>query len=318
METKGFIWIGSYAHLLYGLDENLTQQVLHSSHSEPLTVAAASGSLLATGSADTTVWVYKGTKEVGVLQRHTGSITALCFYKIKHLLSASTDGTICVWRLKDWECLLQRKAHTKGVRALALHPSGRMALSLGEGSRKAKLWNLATGQEALVFKLVRGSDAALSVPSVSGEKQFVKNDGDLPLQCCWSASGDMFLIQWAAQVDVFRVSDGAKAPIVSFAFDSKVTCCLCAAEGVVLAGTDDGAVVWLSVAERRIVRRETLPGRVRQVALFGESIVAITTAGHVTVLGGKSVSLSDRLTCLAVSTHEKREPRAAKKSKTVV
>ena len=307
------VWIGAYSHLLYGLDENLTQQVLHSSHTERLTVAAASGNLLATGSTDTTVWVYKGCKEVGVLQRHSGAITALCFYKGKHLLSASSDGTLCVWRVKDWECLLQRKAHTRGVRSLALHPSGRMALSLGEGSRKAKLWNLATGKEAHVFRLVRGLEPALRVESVSGEKQHQAQD--LPQQCCWSPSGKLFAVQWAAQVDLFSVTDAAKTPVFSVAFDWKVTCSLFAAEDTLLVGTDDGAVVWVDAARRTVARREALAGRVRQVGLLGDSVVAITSSGQVAVLGGKSINLADRLTCMAVCERERQPERTAKKPK---
>ncbi len=136
------LWIGSYTHLLYGLNaESLVQEVLHSTHTEQLSAVAASGQYLATGSTDTTVWIFKTSvkKELGALQRHTGTITGLAFFKTRNLLSCSSDGTICVWRVKDWECLLQIKAHKKGVRSMALHPSGRMALSLGEGSRKVSV-----------------------------------------------------------------------------------------------------------------------------------------------------------------------------------
>ncbi len=203
------VWIGSYTRLLYGLNEKLGQEVLHSSHTEQVTCVAASGMLLATGSADTTVWVYKTStkKELGVLQRHTGAITALAFYKTRNLLSASADGTVCVWRVKDWECLLQIKAHKKGVRHLAMHPSGRMALTLGEGSRKAKLWNLLTGKEAVLFRLERGGDPVLTVPAVNGDKLFLPRDfRDMPLSCSWSPSGNRFAVQWVTQVDVFSAA----------------------------------------------------------------------------------------------------------------
>jgi WD40 repeat protein len=205
-------------------------------------------------------------KELGALHRHTGAITGLAFFKTRNLFSCSSDGTICVWRVKDWECLLQIKAHKKGVRSLALHPSGRMALTLGEGSRKvsrsllssfdiafvfvfssfffvflcfvffqALLWNLMTGKQAVVFKLDRGGDPAITVPSIKGEKVssfwisifllltkkknrkafFPRDFLDMPQVCKWSPSGNLFLIQWAAQLDVFSASGDC---FVSFFF----------------------------------------------------------------------------------------------------
>ena len=103
------LFLGSYNHLLYGLSvpagtggKALGSEFLHSTHALKLTCVAASGSLLASGSDDTNVWVFRTTtrREVGQLARHNGSITGLAFYKTKHLLSASMDGTICVWRTK--------------------------------------------------------------------------------------------------------------------------------------------------------------------------------------------------------------------------
>ena len=40
---------------------------------------------------------------------------------------------------------------------MAMHPSGRMALTVGDASRKAKLWNLMTGKMAVLFKLDQGA-----------------------------------------------------------------------------------------------------------------------------------------------------------------
>ena len=103
------LFLGSYNHLLYGLsvpagagNGALGSEFLHSTHALKLTCVAASGSLLASGSDDTNVWVFRTTtrREVGQLARHNGSITGLAFYGTKHLLSASMDGTICVWRTK--------------------------------------------------------------------------------------------------------------------------------------------------------------------------------------------------------------------------
>ena len=64
-----------------------------------------------------------------------------------------------------------------------------------------------TGKQAVVFKLDRGGDVVLTVSSTKGEKAFFPRDFvDMPQVVKWSPSGNFFLIQWAAQVDIFSAS----------------------------------------------------------------------------------------------------------------
>ena len=64
-------------------------------------------------------------------------------------------GTICIWRTKDWECLKILKGHKGRVNSLAIHPSGKIALSVSI-DKTVHLWNLLTGQKANVNKLGKG------------------------------------------------------------------------------------------------------------------------------------------------------------------
>jgi protein MAK11 len=53
----------------------------------------------------------KKRKELGALAgQQQGDINAIEFYG-KYMLSASDDGTICIWRSKDWELLKTMKGH---------------------------------------------------------------------------------------------------------------------------------------------------------------------------------------------------------------
>jgi protein MAK11 len=65
------------------------------------------GEILATGGDDEYIRLFNlsALKERGELTQHTGSVTALSFYRSSHLLSASQDGTVCIWRASDWLCL---------------------------------------------------------------------------------------------------------------------------------------------------------------------------------------------------------------------
>ena len=64
-----------------------------------------------------------------------GAVTAITFYTPRasgmptHLLNGSADGSISVWAAPTWDCLKTLIGHKSEVTGLAVHPSGRMALS---------------------------------------------------------------------------------------------------------------------------------------------------------------------------------------------
>lgn len=88
----------------------------------------------------------KKRRDVGTLSQHRGTVAALAFVGSSHLLSGGEDGRIALFRCKDWECLHVLR-HKKPVQSLAVHPSGKLALSVGK-ERSLKLWNLLTGKQA--------------------------------------------------------------------------------------------------------------------------------------------------------------------------
>jgi protein MAK11 len=92
---------------------------------------------------------------LGSLVQHNAAITALQFYSRKYLLSASEDATICIWRTRDWECMATMKGHKGRVNGLSVHPTGKIAISVGK-DKTLRLWNLMTGRKASATKLREG------------------------------------------------------------------------------------------------------------------------------------------------------------------
>jgi protein MAK11 len=88
----------------------------------------------------------KKRKDIGSLSQHQGTINSLAFAGTTHLLSGAEDGRIGLFRTKDWECLHILR-HKKPVTSLAVHPSRKVALSVGK-EKSIKLWNLMTGKQA--------------------------------------------------------------------------------------------------------------------------------------------------------------------------
>lgn len=179
---------GSYEKLLYGLDGTVTSSqsgyefhlkpiFIFPAHVSSIKAVAASpsgGKWLATGSSDeiVKVWDLARRKEIGGLMHHqgmcssvvienkstqprSGSITYLQFPSRSHLLSASEDGTLCLFHARDWTVLRSLKGHKGRVNSVAIHPSGKVALSVGH-DKTLRMWDLMRGKGSASTKLGKG------------------------------------------------------------------------------------------------------------------------------------------------------------------
>ncbi|TID29443.1 hypothetical protein CANINC_001966 [Pichia inconspicua] len=177
------------------------QPIFHfSAHSLSIRTLDIAKRYLVTGSNDEHIRIYdlQKRKELGTLLQHQGSITKLYFSnevessiddeheddgkdtestfplhkKGKWLLSASEDGTIMIWRTKDWEKFGILKGHRGSVEDLAIHPTGRIAISVGSDAT-IRLWNLMTAKKAGLLKikgaLSRGQLASFIKFSLTGD-----------------------------------------------------------------------------------------------------------------------------------------------------
>ncbi len=74
-----------------------------------------------------------------------------------HVLIGLSSGKIVIYRKKDWSIQHILACHDeKGVNSIAVHPSGKMALSGGKDG-KICLWDLMRGRLAFVHKITGGS-----------------------------------------------------------------------------------------------------------------------------------------------------------------
>lgn len=169
---------GSYEHnllclsLLLEKNIQLFTPIFHfTPHTQSIRCVATSKRYLVSGSNDELIRIYdlQKRKELGTLLHHSGSITCLEFFKSKWLFSGGGDGKIFIWRTKDWEALAELKGHKGAVNDFSIHPSGRVAISVGE-DRTLRLWNLMTARKASLLKLY---DTGLKVKWSSDGKNYV-------------------------------------------------------------------------------------------------------------------------------------------------
>uniref|UniRef100_A0A8D0HNP8 PAK1 interacting protein 1 n=1 Tax=Sphenodon punctatus TaxID=8508 RepID=A0A8D0HNP8_SPHPU len=180
---------GCYEQILFGfavrLGENwtLVPDFTHHAHTASLSAVAVNHRYAVTGSRDETIQIYDMKKKIehGALLQHDGTVTCLEFYGNAHLLSGAEDGLICIWNTKIWECLKSIKAHKGHVTSLSIHPSGKLALSVGT-DKTLRTWNLVEGRSAFIKNLKQNA-------------HIVK----------WSPSGEKYVVVITNKVDVYRL-----------------------------------------------------------------------------------------------------------------
>ena len=168
------IFLGSYERLVFGLEATLKAkddvELALKYRIKPLFILPAhlssvrslstspSGSLLASGSTDETIHIYDLQKlvDLGPLWHHSGTITSMEFHG-RHFLSSGEDGSLNIYRTKDFELLKAIKGHKSGIEALAVHPTGKLALSVGRGDNTMRVFDLERGVRGAAMKLERNA-----------------------------------------------------------------------------------------------------------------------------------------------------------------
>ncbi|KLO19291.1 WD40 repeat-like protein [Schizopora paradoxa] len=234
---------GSYEKLLYGLEGSLSYEEgepstlkgtlkplfifpAHVSGVKSVAGSPSGGKWLASGSTDEIikVWDLRRRKEIGGLMQHQGSITHLSFPTRSHLVSASEDGTICIFRARDWVLLRTLKGHKGRINSVAIHPSGKVGLSVGKDNA-LRMWDLMRGKGSASTKLGK-------------EGELVR----------WSLKGDCFVIQSGKSLDIYTTDMALQRTITHSSRVHDLCFCKRADDGdkevLLVAGEDKKVVIY--------------------------------------------------------------------------
>lgn len=217
-------------------------------HIGAITALGGARDKMVSGSADETLRVYDLTRrrELGRLDKHRGTVTGVALTRDgSHMVTTAEDRTLCIWRTREWECTrtIEHVHGRGGALALALHPSGKAALTLGARGL-VRLWDLVHGTLAAA---VREDAAACAL--------------------AWDARGECYAVAADRRVTVRAVQQQPDAPRAVLEHPARVLTLQSLADGLLACGCADGKIyVWDTTSAAAAAKpREVLEGHTARI-----------------------------------------------------
>lgn len=155
-----------------------------------------------------------------------------------HCILGFSNGKIIIYKKRDWSVQHVLAGHDGGVGSLAVHPSGKLALSGGVSDGKLKLWDLTKGRLAFVNKIDPAS-------SRDGRTRYDPIDSIV-----WSKEGDFYALSHGSHITVREVATGKELLDVNLPSRVNQVALISGAEGVfVAAACNDGSLPVLAVED---------------------------------------------------------------------
>ncbi|XP_071707750.1 uncharacterized protein [Rutidosis leptorrhynchoides] len=228
---------GSYERFIWGFKlktlkhstETLTLSPIFTfpSHLSPIKSVAVSGCLAVSGGSDDTIKIYdlSTSSEIGSLNDPTSTITSLCLYTPqttvtsfpRNLFSAYDDGYISIYDADPFVHLKRIKVHKQGVNDMCVHPSGKLALTVGIDSCLGMV-NLVRGRKSFSFRL--GEEALLVEYDTSGDKFFMGMDDKVSAHDAESAK---LIVDMEAEKRIICIAPGTNGLLYTGGEDRNLT-----------------------------------------------------------------------------------------------
>ncbi|KAF8820377.1 WD domain, G-beta repeat-containing protein [Cardiosporidium cionae] len=221
--------IGTYDGDLKGyvLQKDSSLSILYAFHSQSslLRSMASCNEILCIGGINETIQLYNlSTRQsLGSLLNAFGSVNCLSLFYPSHLLSGTEDGSLCLWRASDWELLRILKGHKGAVSSVAIHPSGRLAISCGN-DKTIRLWDLLRGTCAMTSPLIH-----------------------VPLYVGWSSDGLRYVLYFSSKISIFLAGTEEMDILTPPNGKSYSSCCF-DATNFLLVGYSDGTLAGYSLS----------------------------------------------------------------------
>lgn len=164
-----------------------------------------------------------------------------------HCIVGFTSGKLCIYKKRDWSVQHVLAGHDGGVASLAVHPTGKIALSAGVADGKLKLWDLTKGRLAFVNKIKPSSQ-------LGGAARF-----DPVSSIVWSKDGEFYALSYGSHITVRDVASGQDLLDVDLPSRVNQIALMSGPEGLfVAAACNDGSLPVLAVEDSADDKRRAI------------------------------------------------------------
>lgn len=200
------------------------------SHTSSIRSVATSGKIIASGGADDRICVYdlEKRREIDDLFIHEGTINTLAFVPDgSYLISGGSDGKMMFIKTSNWKVdkVFERAHKGLSVNYVSVHPSGKLALSIGS-DMTLRTWNLINGRQAFATSL---KNKAL---------------GNIIDFVVWSNTGEHFAISGKEVVEVWSTENAAV--VSTKKCEARPTSLCWITDTDVLVGMENGKVLFFN------------------------------------------------------------------------
>ncbi|XP_011500762.1 PREDICTED: p21-activated protein kinase-interacting protein 1-like [Ceratosolen solmsi marchali] len=296
--------VGTYEQFLLGYtvddvvnEYKMEQSFATRSHFASIRSVASNKSYLASAAADDTVCLFdmNSRMESGKLTHHSDTVNSISFTPdASHIITVSSDGTIGIIRCGNWQMEKHwLKPHKGlGVDTLAVHPTGKIAMTTGRDG-VLRTWNLVKGRQAYATNLV------------PRWKIDAKNISVLK----WSPNGECYLLAANNRIDIYSVESAGIEEELSF--NAKVICVEYLDDNYIAVGLADGKISIYNLqtqAQTSEIQAHDL--RVKCLAVNGELLVSASSSGEIKLWSFNDESLillnavdcNARISCLTLTS----------------
>lgn len=258
-------------------------------HTASVRTVDTRGKYLASGGADDRIYVYdmKTRQEIQVsfeglrlielhdltlinlfqlLTPHDGIVNHLRFTPdATHVFSAASDGTLAATRTGSWisEGFWKAPHGGKAITHLTIHPSGKLALTLG-ADLTLKTWNLVKGRQIFTTNLKSKSSLGRIVEYVE-----------------FSPDGQNFILSGAKSVEVWNIERAGVTREIQC--DAKPTSVCWLDDANLLIGLNSGKLLWCNLEKDEQLTFEMYESRVKGLQYRDGFLASISSDGDVTV-----------------------------------
>ncbi|XP_024872846.1 p21-activated protein kinase-interacting protein 1-like [Temnothorax curvispinosus] len=297
------IIVGTYEQYLLGYkvhnivnEYKIEKSFATHSHVASIRTVASSKYHLASAGADETVCLYdmRYRRESGKLMHHKDTVNCLAFTpEGSHLFACSNDGSITAVHCGNWQLEKIWPTAHKGtaVNTLAIHPTGKLALSSGEDG-VLRTWNLIKGRQAYATNLV---------PRLKSNAKWIT-------VIKWSPSGEKYLLAVNGNIYIYSVeSAGIDRELT---FDSKVICVEFLKDDLIAVGFENGDIKFCDLkTSLHTMNTKAHSMRVKCIAHMNDLLVSASSSGEIKLWRYnkhsldmlQTVNCGARITCLSLA-----------------